>query len=203
MDLVNVMFVGYKVFGVKCFQIMEGDEINLCNFDILVELVVLLKDDVIIDNGVSLFVLFLYYFISNQVLVFLVDMGYELVVYMVIMGGQVFFDIVSGFLQFVSQFFMEVIFVVWLNLYWGLIEYEGKGFEQLKVYMVNKVCVLVIVLILVFKEEIYGCDLSDMLQECLMFDEVLVMDFFMIMIRQWFKIVKGQFFGQFDSVVVL
>lgn len=64
-DLVNVMFEGYKVLNVCWLNIMVGDEINLCNFDILVELIVLIKDDVVIDNGVSLFVFLLYYFISN------------------------------------------------------------------------------------------------------------------------------------------
>jgi hypothetical protein len=93
--------------------------------------------------------------------------------------------------------------VVWLNPYWGPIEHEGKGFEQLKAYTANKARVSAIVSIPALKEETYGRDLSDMLQERLTFDEALAMDSLTIMTRQRLKIVKGQLFGQLDSAAVL
>ena len=202
-DPVNATFAGYKALGVKRLQIMEGDEINPRNFDTLVELVAPSKDDVIIDNGASSFVPLSHYLISNQVPALLADMGHELVIHTVITGGQALLDTVSGFSQLVSQFPTEAIFVVWLNPYWGPIEHEGKGFEQLKAYTVNKARVSAIVSIPTLKEETYGRDLSDMLQERLTFDEALAMDSLTIMTRQRLKIVKGQLFGQLDSAAVL
>jgi hypothetical protein len=202
-DPVNATFAGYKALGVKRLQIMEGDEINPRNFDTLVELVAPSKDDVIIDNGASSFVPLSHYLISNQVPALLADMGHELVVHTVITGGQALLDTVSGFSQLVSQFPTEAIFVVWLNPYWGPIEHEGKGFEQLKAYTANKARVSAIVSIPALKEETYGRDLSDMLQERLTFDEALAMDSLTIMTRQRLKIVKGQLFGQLDSAAVL
>ena len=199
----NATFAGYKALGVKRLQIMEGDEINPRNFDTLVELVAPSKDDVIIDNGASSFVPLSHYLISNQVPALLADMGHELVVHTVITGGQALLDTVSGFSQLVSQFPTEAIFVVWLNPYWGPIEHEGKGFEQLKAYTANKARVSAIVSIPALKEETYGRDLSDMLQERLTFDEALAMDSLTIMTRQRLKIVKGQLFGQLDSAAVL
>ena len=202
-DPVNATFAGYKALGVKRLQIMEGDEINPRNFDTLVELVAPSKDDVIIDNGASSFVPLSHYLISNQVPALLADMGHELVVHTVITGGQALLDTVSGFSLLVSQFATEAIFVVWLNPYWGPIEHEGKGFEQLKAYTANKARVSAIVSSPALKEETYGRDLSDMLQERLTFDEALAMDSLTIMTRQRLKIVKGQLFGQLDSAAVL
>lgn len=202
-DPVNATFAGYKALGVKRLQIMEGDEINPRNFDTLVELVAPSKDDVIIDNGASSFVPLSHYLISNQVPALLADMGHELVVHTVVTGGQALLDTVSGFSQLVSQFPTEAIFVVWLNPYWGPIEHEGKGFDQLKAYTANKARVSAIVSIPALKEETYGRDLSDMLQERLTFDEALAMSSLTIMTRQRLKIVKGQLFGQLDNATVL
>lgn len=202
-DPVNATFTGYKALGVKRLQIMQGDEINPRSFDTLVELVAPSKNDVIIDNGASSFVPLSHYLISNQVPALLAEMGHELVVHTVITGGQALLDTVSGFSQLISQFPQEVIFVVWLNPYWGPIEHEGKGFEQLKAYTANKARVSAIISIPVLKEETYGRDLSDMLQERLTFDEALAMSSLTIMTRQRLKIVKGQIFGQLDNAVVL
>jgi hypothetical protein len=202
-DPVNATFAGYNALGVKRLQIMQGDEINPRHFDTLVELVAPSTNDVIIDNGASSFVPLSHYLISNQVPALLADMGHELLVHTVVTGGQALLDTVSGFSQLVSQFPTEAIFVVWLNPYWGPIEHEGKGFEQLKAYTANKARVSAIVTIPSLKMETYGRDLSDMLQARLTFDEALAMDSLTIMTRQRLKIVKNQLFGQLDSAAVL
>lgn len=202
-DPVNATFEGYKALGVKRLQIMDGDEINPRNFDTLIELIAPSKDDVIIDNGASSFVQLSHYLISNQVPALLADMGHELVVHTVITGGQALLDTVSGFSQLAVQFPENAIFVVWLNPYWGPIEHEGKSFEQLKAYTTNKARVSAIVKIPALKEETYGRDLSDMLQERLTFDQALAMESLTIMTRQRLKIVKGQLFAQLDNAAVL
>jgi hypothetical protein len=60
-----------------------------------------------------------------------------------------------------------------------------------------------IVTIPTLKEETFGRDLSEMLQDRLTFDEALSMESRTIMTRQRLKIVKGQLFGQLDSAAVL
>lgn len=202
-DPVNSTFAGYKALNVQRLQIMESDQINPRNFDKLIELIASAKDDIIIDNGASSFVPLSHYLISNEVPTLLADMGHELIVHTVITGGQALLDTVSGFAQIVSQFPAEVVFVVWLNPYWGAIEHEGKTFEQLKAYTTNKARVSAIVTIPTLKEETFGRDLSEMLQDRLTFDEALSMESRTIMTRQRLKIVKGQLFGQLDSAAVL
>lgn len=202
-DPVNATFEGYKALNVRRLNIMDGDEINSRNFDTLVELVASAKDDVVIDNGASSFIPLASYLISNQVPALLADMGHQLVIHTVITGGQALLDTLSGFAQLASQFPAEAPFVVWLNPYWGPIEHEGKGFEQLKAYTSNKARVSAIIQIPALKEETYGRDFSDMLQDRLTFDEALAMESLTIMTRQRLKIVRGQLFGQLDNAAVL
>jgi hypothetical protein len=202
-DPVNSTFHGYKALGVRRLEIMDGDEINSRNFDTLVELVAASKDDVIIDNGAASFVPMSHYLLSNQVPAILQQMGHELIIHTVVTGGQALLDTVNGFAQLVSQFPEEVLFIVWLNPYWGPIEHEGKRFEQMKAYTANKTQVSAIVQIPNLKEETFGRDLSDMLQERLTFDEALAMDSRTLMTRQRLKLVKGQLFGQMDAAAVL
>ena len=159
--------------------------------------------DVIIDNGASSFVPLSHYLISNQVPALLQEMGHELVVHTVITGSQALTDTVNGFAQLATQFPAESSFIVWLNPYWGAIEYEGKSFEQMKAYINNKSRVTAIIKMPTLKEETYGRDLADMLQEHLTFDEALANSALTIMTRQRLKIVKSALFAQLDNSAVL
>ncbi|MFN7506959.1 MAG: ArsA-related P-loop ATPase [Limnobacter sp.] len=202
-DPVNATFEGYKALGVQRLNIMDGDEINTRRFDDLIEKIATAKGDVIIDNGASSFVPLSHYLISNQVPTLLKDMGHELVVHTVVTGGQALLDTISGFAQLVSQFPEECTFVVWLNPYWGAIQHEGKGFEQLKAYQTNKTRVSAIVQIPVLKEETHGRDFSEMLQARETFDEAIASEARSIMTRQRLKIVKSQIYGQLENAAVL
>jgi GTPase SAR1 family protein len=201
-DPVNATFNGFKALNVQRLQIMDGDEINSRKFDTLVELIAPSTDDVIIDNGASSFVPLSHYLLSNQVPALLKDMGHELIVHTVITGSQAMDDTINGFAHIVNNFSTNEI-VVWLNPYWGVIEHEGKSFEQMKVYTTNKSRVSAIVKIPDLKEETYGRDLSDMLQERLTFDEAIANPALTIMTRQRLKIVKTQLFDQLNSAAVL
>jgi hypothetical protein len=130
-------------------------------------------------------------------------MGHELVVHTVVTGGQAFSDTISGFGQLVTQFPSEALFVVWLNPYWGPIEHEGKGFEQMKIYLANKERVSAIIRLPSLKKETYGRDLTDMLKERLTFAEALASSSLTIMTRQRLKIIQEQVFQQLECAAVL
>lgn len=202
-DPVNATFSGYTAINVERLQIMDGDEINTRNFDILIEMIASSKNDVIIDNGASSFVQMSHYLISNHVPSLLAEMGHELVVHTVITGGQALLDTINGFAQLVRQFPDNALFVVWLNPYWGPVEDNGKHFEQMKTYIENKDRVSAIIHVPALKEETYGRDVTEMLQERLTFDEALSSSSRSIMTRQRLKIVREQLFKQLDNAVVL
>lgn len=202
-DPVNSTFHGYAALNVQRINLLEGDEINTRNFDAFVELVVDTHTDVIVDNGASSFVPMSHYLISNHVPTLFAEMGHQMIIHTVVTGGQALLDTLNGFSELANQFPDEALFVVWLNPYWGPIEHEGKGFEQLKAYLAKKDRVTAIVRVPVLKGETYGRDLSEMLQQRLTFDEAIAMDSLTIMTRQRLKIVKGQLFGQLANAMVL
>ena len=202
-DPVNATFHGYQAISVQLLNIIEGDEIKTRKFDTIIELINESNDDVIIDNGASSFVPLSHYLISNQVPEVLKEMGHELIIHTVITGGQALLDTMSGFSQMVSQFPEQVLFVVWLNPYWGPIQHEGKHFEQMKAYTANKSRVSAIIQIPELKEETYGRDFRDMLQARQTFEEALAMDDLTIMTRQRLKITRRQLFGKISNAVVL
>lgn len=202
-DPINATFHGYRVLEVQRLQVMEDDEINPRNFDALIELLAPLESAAVIDSGASSFVALSHYLISNQVPALLAEMGHELVVHTVITGGQALLDTVSGFAHLTSQFPREALFVAWLNPYWGPIEHEGKGFEQMKAFLNNKERVSAIAHIPPLKDETYGRDLSGMLQARLTFDEALSLSSLGIMTRQRLKIIKGLLFKQLDQTMVI
>jgi CobQ/CobB/MinD/ParA nucleotide binding domain len=202
-DPVNATFHGYKELDVHRLQIMDGDEINPRHFDALVEMIAPTSEDAIIDNGASSFVPLSHYLISNQVPALLRDMGHELIAHTVVTGGQAFLDTVNGFAQLVTQFPDEARFVVWLNPYWGPIEYAGKGFEQLKACRDNRQRLSAIIEIPQFKKETYGRDLSDMLQERMTFDEALGSASLPIMTRQRLKMIREKLYCLLEQAEVL
>ncbi|MBE4026136.1 conjugal transfer protein TraL [Vibrio parahaemolyticus] len=202
-DPVNSTFEGYKSLNVTRLNIMTDDEINTRNFDSLVELIATTENDVIIDNGASSFVPLSHYLISNEVPALLNEMGHEIVVHTVIAGSQSLLDTVNGFSQLADQFPKEALFVVWLNPYWGPIEHQGKSFEQMKAYTHNKDRVSAIIDLPKLKDETYGRDFSEMLENRKTFDEALADDNLTIMSRQRLKIVRGQVFGLLDNAAVL
>lgn len=202
-DPVNATFAGYKALDVRHLQIMEGDEINTRSFDALVEMIAQAESDVIVDNGASSFVPLSHYILSNEVPELLAEMGHTLVVHTVITGGQALTDTVNGFAHLARQFGEQVTFVAWLNPYWGAIEAEGKRFEQMKAYQNNKDRVAAIVEIPALKEETYGRDFAEMLQEKKTFDEALDTKELTIMTRQRLKVIRTRLFERLDSAGVL
>lgn len=202
-DPVNATFEGYKALNVRCLTTLEGDEINTRNFDALIEMISVTKSDVIIDNGASSFVPLSHYLLNTQVPSLLQGMGHELLIHTIITGGQALLDTTNGFAHLASQFSTECRFVVWLNPYWGPIEHEGKGFEQMKSYTDNKSFISALIKIPTFKAETYGRDFADMLQARLTFDEALAMKSLTIMTRQRLKIIQTQLFAQLSYAMVL
>lgn len=202
-DPVNATFSGYRMLNVQWTNLLDGDEINTRHFDAVIEWMLAAERDVIIDNGASTFVPMSHYLLSNQVPALLQEMGHELVIHTLITGGQGLLDTVSGFAQLASQFPPECPFVVWLNPYWGAIEHEGKGFEQMKAYLSHKARVTALIRIPTLKAETYGRDFADMLQARLTFQEALAMESLTIMTRQRLKIVRSQLFGQLEIAAVL
>lgn len=202
-DPINATFHGYTSLNVKRVHIMDGNKIHERHFDQLIEQIAPAKEDVIIDNGAASFVPLTNYLINHNIPALLQEMGHELIVHTVITGGQAMTDTVNGFAQLSKQMPPETSFIVWLNPYWGAIEYEGKDFEEMKAYQENKERVLAIVRIPTLQAETFGHDLRDILQQRLTFNEALELPSLPIMTRQRLKIIRDQLFAQLDQAAIL
>lgn len=202
-DPVNATFHGYQALQVRRIDLMEEEEINPRGFDALIDLVAQAQGDTIIDNGASSFVPLSHYLISNQIPALLAELDHLLVVHTVITGGQALLDTISGFAHLASQCPPETRFIAWLNPYWGPVEHEGNGFEQMKTYLANRERLSAIVRLPVLKKETFGRDLAGMLQQRLTFDEALAMPALPIMTRQRLSIIRRLVYGELDAAMVL
>ncbi len=199
-DPVNASLHGFSKLNVKKLDLMEGDNVDPRKFDNLVELISKSKTDVIIDSGASTFVGLSHYLISNRVSTMLKEDGHELVIHTVVTGGQALSDTLNGFNKIMKQFPGDVSFIVWLNLFWGKVEMNGKDFESMKAYVDNKSRVSALLRIPEYKPETFGRDLREMLQDKLTFDEAIAKPEILIMVRQRLKIIRDDLFKQLESV---
>lgn len=198
-DPINATFAGYASLDVKRLEILENNEINSRKFDTLVELIARAEEPVIIDNGASSFSQLSNYLISSDVANLVLSMSHELVLHTVVTGGQALRDTLIGLDSLCTQFPEGVPIVVWLNPYWGPIEAEGKSFEQMRAYKEHKARIAAVVKIPDLKEETFGRDLSELLQERKTFKEGLDDGALTIMTRQRLKIVRDQLFMALEA----
>lgn len=138
-DGINLTFHGFSALNVQPIPILNGNEIRAKHFDAFLEQISSSESDVIIDNGSSAFLPLTHHLIHHKIPRLLQEKGHTCLVHTVIAGGQAMFDTINGFAQLINQFKNNTPFVVWLNPYWGLVEQEGKTFEDMKAYKENKV----------------------------------------------------------------
>lgn len=199
-DPINSTFARYAALEVQELAIMDGDEINVRKFDMLVESVVETdRSNVIVDNGASSFVALSSYLIANQVPSLLSDMGHELAVHTIITGGQALMDCLDGFDDLAKQLPVECHFVVWLNPYWGPVEHKGKQFESMQAYKTHRGRITSIVEIQRMRAEMHGQDFSEMLREQKTFEEAIVDCERTVMTRQRLKTTQRDLFSRMDS----
>ena len=73
----------------------------------------------------------------------------------------------------------------------------------MKVYKDNKDRIASLINIPDLKEEAFGRDLTEMLQQKITFNEAINSPERSIMTRQWLKLVRDQLFGQIDNAMVI
>jgi hypothetical protein len=202
-DPINKTFSGYKGLDIKLFDIMEDDEIDVRRFDALVDEVANSSQDVIIDSGASSFVAMLSYLLNNGSAEIWADHGHQLILHVIITGGQSQLDTISGFTQMANQFSPDVQFVIWLNPYWGQIERDGVAFEQMKAHQEHKDKIRSQITIPTFKAETFGFDLACLLKDRQTFAEAQARADISIASRQRLKIMQEKLFGELENAKIL
>ena len=203
-DPVNASFYGYKSLNVDVINILKDDEIDPLLFDQLIEkIIVNPTENFIIDNGASAFVAFSNYIIKNDIPALLKDHDCELVIHILITGGQSMDDTVNGFVNIITQFPNDCSFIVWLNPFWGDIEKNGMTFEEMKAYTENKNRILAIVNMPKLNPQTFGVNYATLLKNKQTFDESLQNSALTVMERQRLKMIQKQYYEQLDPIGIL
>ena len=202
-DPMNATFTGYQALAVRKLNLLKGDEIDVRNFDTLLEWLASLEQDAIVDNGAATYVPLVNYLMSNETPALFAEMGHELVIHTVVTGGQALLDTAGAVSQLVSQFPEPATFVVWLNPYWGPIESDGKTFWQFKGYQDNQARIAAVISIPAMQAATFGRDVEDLLKERLTFDEALASSERPVAIRQRLKIYRRALFNEMEAAKVL
>jgi hypothetical protein len=193
-DSVNPTFSQYKALNVRRIDLMDGSKINERNLDTLIE--AFLTEDVeeiVVDNGASSFVPFSNYLIENEVIPMLKEAGKDVMVHTILEGGQGMNDTLQG-LNVLAKYFNNIF--VWQNQYYGTISYEGKKFEETKVFKNNEDKIFGIAVIGDRSKDTFGKDIELMLKHKLSFEEIKTDSRFQIMAKQRVNIFKKDIFTQ-------
>jgi hypothetical protein len=201
-DSVNPTFSQYEALGVTRVDLMDGSTINERNLDEMLETILTPDEDdkfpdhVVVDNGASSFVPFSNYLVENEVIEMLKDAGQDVMVHTVLEGGQGMNDTLQG-LNVLAKYFNNI--YVWQNQYYGTISYEGKKFEETKVYQNNEEKIYGVAVIGDRSKDTFGKDIELMLKYKLSFDEVKGDKRFKLMSKQRLNIFKKDIYGQLDN----
>lgn len=203
-DPVNATFAGFKALHVEHLELLEDGMIQPRRFDALVDKANSTKcQHVVIDNGASSFVALAQYLAENDIPGLLNELGHQLIVHAVVVGGQSFADCAENLRVMVDSFSEFVEFVVWVNPYFGPVELRGKTFEQMKVYEHCKGRIRALVYPPVWSKDTVGRDMSEMLGERLTFDEAIADSARPIVVRQRLKLARQQLFDRLTTAALL
>lgn len=201
-DPVNATFAGYAGLNVERIELMDADKrIVERNFDQMMERLLSESRDFVVDNGASSFVPLSSYLVENEAAAMIAKNGKQLVVHAVVTGGQALHDTLHGLASLIEQMPATVQIVVWLNEFFGPIERDGKGFEEMQIYKNNASRIHGLVRLERQSSDTFRQDLEAMLDSKLTFAEALQSERFGLMPRQRLTQLQRRFFENMDVVL--
>ncbi|QEG79327.1 conjugal transfer protein TraL [Bartonella krasnovii] len=199
-DPINQTFASYKNFNVKHLKLLEDSDIIPRNFDLLMEELLNSNCQYVIDNGASTFLPLASYLKENEAFSLLATAKKNVIIHTIITGGQALKDTLSGLFSLCTQIPPTASIVVWKNEFFGYIIYEGKNFEEMKVFKENKERISAIVTIPRQTSTTFGEDIKTMLDKRLTFNEITNSNEFSIMAKSRLARVKSMLFNQIDNI---
>jgi hypothetical protein len=198
-DPVNKTLHQYQGLGAVPFKLLCDGAIDQRAFDTLVEELITAEGPFVVDNGASTFVPLWQYMLESDVPAILRSAGRRLYLHMVITGGQALADTVSGFAN-VAATTTEKTIIVWINEFFGPVEFQGRSFREMKAYQEHEEKVCGSVAIPRRNRETFGRDLEELLARKLTFDEAMRESNISLMSRQRLKLIQRGLFEQLDAL---
>lgn len=202
-DQVNSTFKGFSQLNVTVLDIGDNfDNIDQRKFDSMIDMIESCEDEqnLIIDNGASTFIPLCSYIKENDIFSMLNE-KHNVIVHSIVTGGQGISDTINGLHSLISNF--NITLIVWLNRYFGEIKYEGKEFENFKIYEENKEKIAAIVKIPLKNVQTFGRDLEELFTRRQTFASAITDETLPIMTRQRLKIWWNEMCAELDRAQVI
>jgi nitrogenase subunit NifH len=199
-DPVNQTLSNYKALNAQYLKLTEKDSsaISSRNFDTLMERLLNESGSFIVDNGAASFIPFSNYIIENDAIEMIEKTGRTVHVHTIITNDALT-DTVTGFVALARQPIIKRI-TVWLNEFFGTIEYDGKAFNEMKAYLEHKDKVHGIIRIPRRNQETFTQDIEQMIKKRLTFAEIANNKDFTLMAKSRLNRVKADIFAQLDTI---
>jgi hypothetical protein len=199
-DPVNATFSGYEAFRTRRVELLDNGVIDSGRFDGLMMSIVSEDADFIVDNGASCFIPLTKYLFESNALEVICTTGREVAFHTVLTGGYGLRDTIAGFDWLAEKVPVQTQIVVWLNEFFGAIEAEGKGFEEMKVYHRHKDRITALLRLPKQNEQTFGRDLKAMLDQRLTFAEAKASAQFNLFSKQRIAMMERQLLDQLKLV---
>jgi hypothetical protein len=200
-DPLNATLAGYKAFAARRIELMNGAALDEAQFDRAAEMFLTEEAHFIVDTGASAFIPVSNYLIENEVHAQIRACGKQAVVHAIIVGGGTLVETLGDLDKLATQLDPEVEIVVWLNEYFGLIEDNGKTFEQMKVYEKHRARIYGIIHIPRQTQTTFGEDIKRMITLRLTFDEAVYSPDFFLMSKHRLHVTAHNLYKQMAVVI--
>ena len=205
-DPINRSFSRFQGLDVQVLELMQGRTVNARAFDSLVEQVILgpPEGEHIVDCGATAFIPLSAYLIENEIGKFLNERDHELVLHVVLVGGQAAIDTLNGLDALASQIPDPTRIVCWMNNHFGPLELndddviidvvDTTAFRDAEKRIDGKIEIRKMT-------ELEGKDLQQTLLAHMTFEEALLSTTILIMAKHRLKKIKDELFRQLDIVL--
>jgi hypothetical protein len=197
-DPVNQTLAGYKALNVQHVPLLDGARIDSGRFDTLIEAI--LSDSetsvFIVDNGASSFIPMASYLAENSIYSLFEQASIDVVVNMVLTGGQAMMETINGLRAISMQADVKKI-VVWENEFFGPIRTsDNRSFTEGKTYKDFGSKFTSIIKLKTQNPDTFGKDFSQMVEMKLTFQEAIQSEKFQFMQKQRLRTIQKQIFEQ-------
>ena len=130
LDPQNRTFSAWKGLGVQHIDLRADGDIAKDRFDQVMDVILGADGDIVVDTGSNGFLSITSYMKENDITANLSEMGHELQIHTVIVGGEAMQDALDG-LAFLQKSFPSTPLVAWLNPLYGPVEEDGVPFAEM------------------------------------------------------------------------
>jgi hypothetical protein len=151
------------------------------NYDRLIDRFLTDNSVFVVDSGATAFLPFWTYILESDVITVLREAGRRVYIHIPISGGEMLNDSLLGF-RTLAETAAEKSLVVRINEYFGLVESNGKRFDQMQVYLDNREQVLTSIGLPQLSPDTFAANIRKMREKKLTFQEAVGMapDFWLL-----------------------